>query len=103
MEIDAKTKQYDEAAIKHALRTKHIAVGRYDDDIIRVVVPDDNNGYAMLKYNEAKRLKCFDMNLRGIPRDENGKPLVSSRPATTDDLVDELKEVCKILGSGIPN
>jgi len=98
MEIDAKTKQYDEAAIKHALRTKHIAIGRYDDTI-RVVVPDNNNGYAMIKYNEAKRLKCFDMNLRGIPRDENGKPLVSSEPTTAD----ELKEVCKILGSGVPN
>ena len=98
MEIDAKTKQYDEAAIKHALRTKHIAIGRYDDTI-RVVVPDNNNGYAMIKYNEAKRLKCFDMNLKGIPRDENGKPLVSSEPTT----VDELKEVCKILGSGVPN
>lgn len=99
METDAITKRYDEAAIKHALRTKHIAVGRYDDNAIRVVVPDDDNEYAMLKYNEAKHLKCFDMNLRRIPRDENGNPLVSSEPAT----VDELKEVCKILGSGITN
>lgn len=53
----------------------------------------------MIKYDKAKRLRCFDMNLRGIPRDGNGKPLVSSEPATTD----ELKEVCKILGCGIPN
>lgn len=99
MEIDAKTKQYDEAALKHALRTKHITVGGYDDTI-RVIVPDENdNGYLMVKYDKAKRLRCFDMNLRGIPKDENGKPLVSSEPATAD----ELKEVCKILGCGVPN
>ena len=100
MEIDARTKQYDEAAIKHALRTKHIAIGGYDNTI-RVVVPDEkDNGYLMIKYDKAKRPeKCIDMSLRGIPRDENGKPLVSSKPATVDDF----KEVCKILGSGIPN
>ena len=103
MEIDAKTMtmQYDEAALKHALRTKHIAMGkcRYDDTI-RVVVPDENyNGYLMIKYDKAKRLRCFDLNLRGIPRDENGNPLVSSEPATAD----ELKEVCKILGCGVPD
>lgn len=92
------TKTYDEAAIKHALKTKHIAVGGYDDTI-RVVVPDENdNEYLMIKYDKAKRLRCFDINLRGVPRDENGKLLVSSEPAT----VDELKEVCKILGCGVP-
>ena len=100
MEIDAKTKRYDEAAIKHALRTKHIAIGGHDGTV-RIVVPDENdNGYLMIKYDKAKRpKKCTDMNLRGIPRDENGKPLVSSEPAT----VNELKEVCKILGCGNPN
>ena len=98
MEIDAKTKQYDKAAIKHALRTKNITVSGYDDTV-RVVVPDEkDNGYLMIKYNKTKcPKKCFDMNLRGIPRNENGKPLVSSEPATAD----ELKEVCKILGCGI--
>lgn len=97
MEFDTKT--YDEAAVKHALRTKHITVGGYDDTV-RVVVPDENdNGYLMIKYDKAKRLRCFDMNLRGILKDENGKPLVSSEPAT----VDELKKVCKILGCRIPN
>lgn len=95
------TKTCDEAAVKHALRTQHIVVGGYDDDIAKVVIPVDENEYVKAEHKKSlQKLSCKEaiMLFRGIPRDKDGKPLVTrtSKPLEKE----ELAELIGILGNG---
>jgi len=103
--MEFNTKIYDEAAVKHALHTRHVAiVGRYDDDIAKVIIPLDENEYVKAEFKkQLQKLSCKEaaMSFRGIPRDKDGKPLVvqASEPLKKE----ELSALVEILGNGNPN
>ena len=100
--MEFNTKTFDEAAVKHALRTRHIVIGGYDDDIARVVIPLDESEYVKAEYKKSiQKLSCKEaiMSFRGIPTDKDGKPLVTRTSGPLKK--EELETLVGILGDRI--